>query len=126
MYEVLAFSAFLTSVAFFLSSFAVFWPEYRAAQKRDAAEADVADTEGMAGMTGTAGTAGMAGTVGTTGIAGASGAEGNTGAEAGFWPGDYPGCNPVGPEDMKRYRFNSCPAQEEEEETEVLALTARH
>jgi hypothetical protein len=120
MYEVLAFSAFLTSVAFFISSFAVFWPEYRAAQKRDAAEADVAETERMAAMTGTAGTAGMAGTVGTAGAAG------NTEAEAGFWPGDYPGCNPVGSEDMKRYRFNSCPVQEEEEETEVLALTARH
>lgn len=38
MREVLAFSAILTAVAFLVSSFAVFWPEYRAAQKRQAAD----------------------------------------------------------------------------------------
>jgi hypothetical protein len=118
MYEVLAFSAILTSVAFFISSFAVFWPEYRAAQKRDAAGTDgMAETDGLSSM---------AGTVGTAGSSGAAGAAGT--ARTGFGQsGNFPGYNPVGPEDMKRYRFNSCPAQEEEEEEkEVLTMAARH
>jgi len=106
MHEVLAFSAILTAGAFLISSFAVFWPEYRAAQKRDAA-----GTESTAGAgTGVAGTA----------AAGASAA--GTGQS-----GNHPRYNLTGPEDMKRYYFNypACPAQEEEEEKEGLALAAR-
>jgi hypothetical protein len=102
MHEVLAFSAILTAVAFLISSFAVFWPEYRAAQKREAA-----GTEDAAGAV-------------TAAAAGAA-------SGAGTGQSDYcPRYNIVGPEDMKRYFFNypACPAQEQEEEKEELTLAA--
>jgi hypothetical protein len=96
MREVLAFSAVLTAAAFFISSLAVFWPEFREAQKR-----------------------GAAGTEDETGAAGAGAAD--TGR-----PGYCPRYNIAGPEDMKRYFFDSSayPAAEEEEK-EDLTLAAR-
>lgn len=91
MHEVLAFSAILTAVAFLVSSFAVFWPEYRAAQKRDAA--------------------------GTDGTARAG--KGQSGNRHGY--------RHAGPEDMKRYLFDSsaCPAPEKGEEKEGVGLAAK-
>jgi hypothetical protein len=111
MREVLAFSAILTAVAFLISSFAVFWPEYRAAQKRDAA-----GTEDVAGAGGAADAA-------TAGVGAAAAVAGAGSGQSGY----YPIYNTAGPEDMKRYLFNypACPAQEQEEEKEGLALAAR-
>ena len=115
MHEVLAFSAILTAGAFLISSFAVFWPEYRAAQKRDAA-----GTESTTG-------AAASGT-GATGVAGtAAAAGGGTSAAGAGQSGNHPRYDTAGPEDMKRYYFNypACPAQEEEKEKEGLAMAAR-
>ncbi len=110
MHEVLAFSAILTAGAFLISSFAVFWPEYRAAQKRDAAS-----TERTAPAAGAAAAE-------ATGVAGTAASSAGTGQS-----GNHPRYNITGPEDMKRYYFNypACPAQEEEEEKEGLVLAAR-
>ncbi len=111
MHEVLAISAILTAAAFLISSFAVFWPEYREAQKREAAGTE--DTSGAA--------------AGASAAAGAGGAAWAGGAGGSGQSGNYPEYNIAGPEDMKRYFFNSsaCPAAEQEEEQEVLALAAR-
>ncbi len=115
MHEVLAFSAILTAGAFLISSFAVFWPEYRAAQKRDAAS-----TESTAGAARAAGAAAEAAGVAGAAVTAASSA--GTGQS-----GNLPRYDIAGPEDMKRYYFNypACPAAEQEEEQEVLAVAAR-
>jgi hypothetical protein len=109
MHEVLAFSAILTSVAFLVSSFTVFWPEYRAAQKRDAAGTEDAAAAAKAAAAGAAGG-------GVAGVAG--GQSGQSGYCTRY--------NIVGPEDMQRYFFNypACPAQEHVEEEEELTLAA--
>ncbi|MGC2425187.1 MAG: hypothetical protein WA666_12635 [Nitrospirota bacterium] len=113
MHEVLAFSAILTAVAFLISSFAVFLPEYRAAQKREAA----GTTDGTEG-------AGMGATAAENGAA--AGAAAATRARAGTGQsGNRPKYDIAGPEDMKRYLFNPSARQmSEEEEREHLALAA--